>query len=150
MPSFAVEVRFTPLIGLAAVLFGGLNTVLGLWTLALGAFNASLLLGPVLLVVGVVYLRRTYFRLEQGVAGGRTILSGPGRSGPLADGVTATSKQRFAVEEGQLVHVTADGTRTPAPVRRWMANRTDWRALEAALSEAARPGRPRTPDGGAS
>lgn len=115
--------------------------MLGLWLLALGAFNGSLLVGPVVLVLGVVYLRKTYFRLERGVAGGRTVLSGPGRSGPLADGVTATSKQRFAIEEGRLVHVSADGTRTPAPVRRWMANKADWRALEAAL-EVVPPQRP--------
>ncbi|WP_444961011.1 hypothetical protein [Nocardiopsis sp. M1B1] len=155
MPSSVVEVRFAPLtsasyglLGWSITVLGAVNVVSGSWPRVVGFFN--LLVGTVLLVLAVVNTRRTYFRLEQGLAGGRSVLSGPGRIGPLARGVVTGPGERFAVEQDRLVHVAGDGTRALTPVRRSSAHPEDWRALEAALSEAARSQEPGTPDSGAS
>ncbi|MCK9870485.1 hypothetical protein MRI28_12685 [Nocardiopsis dassonvillei] len=155
MPSSVVEVRFAPLtnavyglLGWSITVLGAVNVVSGSWPRVVGFFN--LFVGAVLLVLAVVNTRRTYFRLEQGLAGGRSVLSGSGRIGPLARGVVAGPGERFAIEQDRLVRLAKDGTRALTPVWRVSAHPGDWRALETALSEAARPREPRTPDGGVS
>ncbi|NKY96887.1 hypothetical protein [Nocardiopsis alborubida] len=145
-----IKVRFTPVVGGLLLALGLLNLVLGVWLLGLGEFTMGLLIGVAVTVAGAVQLTRTYFWFDPEIGAGWSSVSGPGRFGPLARGVTAERGERFAAEGAGLVHVAADGTRTPVPVRRWMANRADWRALEAALLETARLREPRTPDGGAS
>ncbi|CAL9368694.1 MULTISPECIES: hypothetical protein [Nocardiopsis] len=145
-----IKVRLTPVVGVLLLALGLLNLVLGVWLLGSGDFTMGLPIGVVITFAGAVQLTRTYFWFDPEIGAGWSSVSGPARFGPLARGVKAERGERFAVEQGRLAHVAADGTRTPVPVRRWMANRADWRALEAALSETARLREPRTPDGGAS
>ncbi|MDE3721210.1 hypothetical protein PWG71_07400 [Nocardiopsis sp. N85] len=143
------EVRLTPVIGGAILTFGVLSTLLGLWAVGLGLFSPLVFLGPVFIVLGVVQWRRVYFRVDHRPGSGRSILSAPGQRGRLAEGVTAAPGERFAVENGRIVHVAADGTRTPTPARRWPSRSSDWRALTAAL-EAVPPQEPsEAPESGA-
>lgn len=147
MPPPRTKVRFTPLIGGALAAIGLINVVLGLWLLFLGEFNLSLVVGLVLLALAAWQFGRAYFWLDRG-PDGRVTVSGSNRNGPLGRGLTAGTGERFVVEEGLIVHVAADGSRAPAPVRRWMAHPGDWRRLAAEL--AGPPPGPAAPEGDAS
>ncbi|WP_241480267.1 hypothetical protein [Nocardiopsis halotolerans] len=123
------------LLGWVNMMLGAVNMVSESWPWFLGFLN--LLVAVLLMTVAIVNTRRPYFRLEQGLAGDRSTPSGSGRIGPLARGVVAGPGERFAIEQGRLVHVAEDGTRTLTPVWRASAHPRDWRALEAALSAVA-------------
>ncbi len=122
-----MDVRYNPILGWVCIVVGGVSFLLALWLLGLGVFQPSLIIGPIIILLGVRYLRREYFSLtRQGVFT-------PAPFGSAQRQTTVEAGETLALENNRLVVVNSSGIRHKVRVSRWMAHPTDWRAMEAYL-----------------
>ncbi|MFD6097153.1 hypothetical protein ACFVWN_24940 [Nocardiopsis flavescens] len=122
-----------------------LASFLGLWAAGLETLFPAVLVAVVVLGLAIWRWRGTYFVLE--ILDGRASVSGAGASPNRGEAVVAGSGEHFEIEDGRLLHVSADGTRTPLPVHRRAADRGQWNTMASALERARPDEAPVTPDG---
>jgi hypothetical protein len=105
-----MKVRYNPVVGVLLLVLGGVCLFLGLWLLALGEFNMSVLAGALVTLLGILHLVRPYFWVTASAVE-VTAAIGPAR-------------RTFPFRTKKL------------PVTRWMAHSGDWTA---AVERATRP-----------
>ncbi|CAL9549890.1 hypothetical protein SUDANB121_04433 [Nocardiopsis dassonvillei] len=116
-----------------------------LWAAGLETLYPAVLVVSIVIGLGIWRWRGTYLVME--ILEDRVTVSGAAVSPDPGEPVVAETGEHFAIEEGRLVHVSANGDRTPLPVHRRGADRGQWNAMASAL-ERARPGEaPVRPDG---
>jgi hypothetical protein len=115
-----MSVRYTPVVGVLALLLGAICSFLGLWLVLLGEFSPALVVGLVPMLLGVLHLVRPYFRVSPGSLVVPALIGSARREYPFA---------ALEVEGGRLIAVRADGTREKVPVVRWLAHSGDWSAV---------------------
>jgi hypothetical protein len=127
----SLTVRYNPILSWALLILGGLNLLLGLWLLGLGAPTFSLFLGVLLGVLGVLYLTREYFvyvpstqtvEVVAPLGSRRRYSPDPGRE--------------LTVHGGRIVIGRASGRNKKVPVYRYMSRGGDWDAVTAAIGSA--------------
>lgn len=122
-----IEVRYSKAVGAVLVTAGVVLLILVLVLLAMGARATSgIVVGPVVILMGIGYLVRPYFLLEEGR------LTVPALIGPFRRRYTFDSGEKLVHENGRLYLCEGD-LREPLPVRRLLANRDDWARVVTAL-----------------
>ena len=131
MSPHPLTVRYNPILSWAFLILGGLNLVLGLWLLALGAPTFSLFLGVLFVVLGVLYLTREYFVY---VPSTKTVevVAPIGIRRPYSP----DRGRELTVRGGRIVITQATGKDKKVPVYRYMARGADWDAVTAAIGSA--------------
>lgn len=120
-----MDVRYNPAIPITLIVLGVVNFVLALWLLQSGgSAGFSIVLGPILAVLGLLQLTRTYFEFDPR---SRTIavkaLIGPvTRRFGGADGT-------LHVDGNRIFLTRTDGRVKKVPVTRFMARADQWRAV---------------------
>ncbi len=131
-PRTSLTVRYNPIMGWAMLTLGVINFVLGLWLLALGIPGITLVLGPLFIVLGVLYLTREYFTYTSHLTTKTIEVVAPiGTRRPYS----VRGSGRFVVEGGRIVLVEEPGKRKKLPVMRYMSRRSDWDALVSTLQQ---------------
>jgi hypothetical protein len=118
-----MEIKYNRTVAIAFFILALLNVVLGGWLLLLGTFHFALILGILFVWIAVLYMRRPYFIVEE-----RRIVT-PALIGPIRREFAFGGPDSMKVEGGS-VYVQKDGQWKRLPVRRWMSDATDWKALE--------------------
>ncbi|MFL6119063.1 hypothetical protein [Actinophytocola sp.] len=113
-----MKVRYNPVVGVVMVVLGAVCLFLGLWLMALGEFNASVLVGALVTLLGILYLVRPYFWVSSSAVELRAVVGPVRRTFPF---------RTLEVDGSKLVAVN-DGDRKKLPVTRWMAHSGDWAA----------------------
>jgi hypothetical protein len=110
-----MKVRYNPVVGVGFLVLGAAVLFLGLWVTSLGEFSPGVIGGPVLILLSVPYLARPYFHVTPTAV-------------VLKAGLVKREfpYQTLEVEDGKLVAVAVDGTRSKVPVARWLARAADW------------------------
>ncbi|MBF8185540.1 hypothetical protein ITP53_07275 [Nonomuraea sp. K274] len=117
-----MEIRYNPVLGWVFLAAGAVVTFLQAWLFLLGVFSPLIVVGLIVLVLGGLYLRRPYFRVEPeaivvvslaGTAQRRIPI--PRNDDPRVEG------NRIVIGERQV------------PVRKGMAHPEDWAAYTATL-----------------
>lgn len=121
-----MQVRYNPAVPIIFIVLGAGNFVLALALLQSGGSSSvfSLVVGPLLLLLGVLQLTRTYFEYEPHT---RTI---------VLKALVGPTARRFGGAEGTLVvdgnrilWNRADGRVKKVPVSKFMARDDQWRAV---------------------
>ena len=114
-----MKVRYNPVLGVVALVLGGVCLFLGLWLMALGEFSPAIFPGLVVSLFGVMYLVRPYFLVNPKSVELAALIGPMKRTFPF---------QTLEVDGGKLVAISQDGSRKKVPVARWMAHSGDWAA----------------------
>lgn len=126
-----MKIGYNPLFAGVIIVLGLINLVLGFLLLsATEDFNASIVLGPILTLFGILSLTRAYFEFDAttGTIATKALI------GPVSRRFGGTAGGRLSVMGNRIVHLRADGTTKKVPVAKFMANPQDWRAVLAAIS----------------
>jgi hypothetical protein len=114
-----MKVRYSPALGIIFLVLGFISFFLGAWLSLLGDFTPAVLVGPLVMVFGVLYLVRPYFLVYS------TSVQVPGLYGPFK---REFRFQTLEVDGGRLYAIREDGSRKKVPVARWLARSSDWTA----------------------
>ena len=114
-----MKVRYNPVVGVVALVLGGVCLFLGLWLMALGEFSPAIFPGLLVTLLGVLYLVRPYFWVNSKSVELAAVIGPMKRTFPF---------QTLEIDGGKLVAVSGDGSRKKVPVTRWMAHSGDWAA----------------------
>jgi hypothetical protein len=116
-----MKVRYNPVVGVVALVLGGLCLFLGLWvSMVTAELHPAAIAGVVPALIGILYLVRPYF----------WVLPGSVRVGALVGSVAKEYPHlRLEADGGRLYAVGPDGTRKRLPVARRLAHAADWRAV---------------------
>jgi hypothetical protein len=127
-PRTTLTVRYNPPVAWAFLVLGAVNFVLGL--LAPGPL-INVVLGVMFIVLGALFLSRTYFTYTTHTRTLEVIAPiGTRRSFRGSGGDSLT------VEGRRIVLVRADGKRKKLPVNRWMSRPQEWDAVAEAITQA--------------
>lgn len=113
-----MKVRYHPVVWIVPLMLGGACLFLGLWLTALGEFSPALIPGLFTTLIGVLYLARPYFWLNETSVQLVALVGPHGRKFPF---------QTLEIDGARLFAVN-DGDRKKVPVARWMAHPGDWAA----------------------
>ena len=113
-----MKVRYNPVVGVVMLVLGGVCLFLGLWLLALGELNMSILAGALVTLLGILHLVRPYF----------WVTSSAVEVGAVLGPVKRTFPFRTLEVDGSALVAVGDSDRKKLPVRRWMAHSGDWAA----------------------
>jgi hypothetical protein len=125
-----VSVRYNPASGIVFIVLGSVNLLLALLLLQTsGGSGFAVVTGPVLILLGILQLTRSYFEFDPYTTS-ITIkaLVGPakrrfgGANGGRNDG-------RLFVEGNRIVCARTDGSTKKVPVYRFYARGDEWRAV---------------------
>lgn len=115
-----MSVRYSRILAIVFMVFGGINLFLGGWLTLLGEFSPALIIGLVLVVITVGYWTRPYFIVEPN----QIVI--PAMFGPIKRNIPYDT---LRMEEGRLV-VERGGIPQRVPIRRWLSHALDWSQLE--------------------
>jgi len=117
-------IRYRKAVAAVIVALGGLNLVLFLMLIGMGARTpyGTLIGGLAALLVGIQYFVRPYFRVVDGA------IEVPALIGPLKRTYAFACPDQLQVRDGRL-WLTAEGRTRKVPVARWLAQPQDWKAL---------------------
>ena len=118
-----MEVKYNRILAVFMFMLAAVNVVFGGWLLLLGEFHFSVILGSLLLVVAVQYLRRPHFIVEQNAVVILGLIGSIRRTFPFND------PNALKVDKSG-VYIETNGQRKRVPVYRWISNPQDWQALE--------------------
>jgi hypothetical protein len=122
-----LRVRHNPAVGIVLLVIGGGFSLYGLWHSLLDGFDSVLVPAALLMLLGMLYLVRPYFRVTPTSVDVMSLI-GPG---PLRQFPYKTLK----VRDNKLVAVQDDGTGRKVAVLRWFAHSGDWHKLTSSLQE---------------
>lgn len=123
-----MDVRYNPVIPITLIVLGVANFVLALWLMQVGgSAGFSIVLGPLLAVLGLLQFTRTYFEFEPR---SRTIVV-KALLGPVAREFGGAKGGTLHVDGNRILWTRADGRVKKVPVSRFMARGDQWRAVMA-------------------
>ncbi len=122
-----MTVRYNRVFAIVLLVLGVINTLLGVWLLALGSLSPSLLTGILILVIGYSYLSRPYFIIEAH----QVVVPAP--LGPIKRTYNFPNDTYIKMENSRLF-VRSGGNWKRIRVYRWLSDSTDWQAMEAKLT----------------
>ena len=111
------------MVAYAFIVLGALNVALGGWLTLLQRFSFSLVIGFILLALAALYLTRPYFIVEKNQIAVAALI------GPLTRTYFFQSPDDVKVD-GSNLYVRDATLWKRVPVRRFMSNPADWKALE--------------------
>ncbi len=115
-----MSVRYNRLLGIAFLILGGINLLMGGWLNMLeGRINGSLVLGAVLFFLAILYLTRVYFTVAPDAIVMSAMIGPLKRTFPYTT-LKMVDKKIFAEHNGETKRI---------PVNRWMSHRADWEAF---------------------
>ncbi|GAB3461287.1 hypothetical protein [Actinophytocola sediminis] len=124
-----MKVGYNPVVAAVSLVIGTMVLALGVIGLTNDSATPLLLLGPLLMLAGVLQLLRTYFEFD------------PAAGTIVVRAIAGPAKRRFggqdgrlAIANGRIVCTPADGHTRKVPVSRKLAKRDDWDAVLARLS----------------
>ena len=127
-----MSVRYNPVTGVVLIVLGVVNIVLALWLLQVsGSGGPSLFIGPMIAILGLVQLNRTYFEFDP-------------RTGTITmKALIGPASRQFGGAKGDLLVVVGDrirrnskdGRSKRVPVNRFYARGDQWRAVLAQIKE---------------
>ncbi|MFC4854077.1 hypothetical protein [Actinophytocola glycyrrhizae] len=121
-----MSVRYNPVIPIAFIVLGVGNFVLALVLVQSGgSAGFSLFLGPLLALLGVLQLTRSYFEFDPH---SRTIAV-KALIGPMSREFGGAKGGRLHVNGNRIMWTRADGQVKKVPVSKFMARGDQWRAV---------------------
>lgn len=121
-----MSVRYNPVIGIVLIVLGVVNIVLALWLLSVGGSpGASLFLGPLIAILGLLQLNRTYFEFDQRTS----TITMKALIGPAKREFGGAKGDLLRVEGDRIVRTGPDGRTKKVPVIRFYARGEQWRAV---------------------
>ena len=128
-PETAIDtltVRYKTTLGWAIVVLGGINVVLGIWLLLLGQLVSAGILGILFLIVGYLYLKRTYFDVKPDRITVYNLLGNVVKRYPL------TPNEQLLLKNNKVV-IEQAGMERKVAVSSFLIKNEDWAALESRL-----------------
>lgn len=125
-----MKVGFHPAWPAAFLVIGIVSTVLGLLLTVNGEFTPSVILGPLLVILGLLQLTRPYFEFDprSGTVSVKAMV------GSITRRFGGSEGGRLALEGNRVVSVHPDGSRKKVPVQRYLARQGEWNAFVAQLT----------------
>jgi hypothetical protein len=125
-----MSVRYNPAIGVVLIVLGAVNVVLALWLFQVsGSGGFSLIIGPVIVIIGILQLTRSYFEyLPSNDTIAMKALIGPARR----------EFSRLSVDGNRILHTRADGRTKKVPVNRFFARGGEWQAVVTRIGSSPR------------
>ncbi|TDD23404.1 hypothetical protein [Nonomuraea diastatica] len=121
-----MKIRYNPLMGWTFLILGSVLVLLQVWLLLLGSFSPTIVVGLIVAGLGVVYLRRPYFRVEPQAI----VLAAPIGPAERRFPIPAGGSPRL---EGNRIVIDEAGRARKVPVRKGMAHPADWAAYTTTL-----------------
>lgn len=109
---------------------GGINVFLGLWLLLLGSFAVSIVIGPLLMLIGYLYLTKPYVRVNPN----QLVIYAP--LGTVAKTVDYSTTSDLKIENN-TIFVRENSAWKKVPVAKFLVQGEDWVALTRTLGTAA-------------
>jgi hypothetical protein len=125
-----MAVRYNPAIPIVFIVLGVVNFVLAFWLLQTGgSAGFSIVLGPLLALLGVLQLSRTYFEFDprSGTIITKALL------GPMTRTFGGAAGGSLHVDGNRIFWTKTDGRVKKVPVTRVMARGDQWRAVLAQM-----------------
>jgi hypothetical protein len=123
-----MDVRYNPVIPVIFLVLGVVNFGLAVALLQSGgSAGFSIVVGPLLALLGILQLTRPYFAFEPG---SRTVVV-KALFGPMKRTFGGAAGGTLHVDGNRIFWTTADGRVKKVPVSRFMANKEQWRAVVA-------------------
>ena len=123
-----MNVRYNPVIPIIFIVLGVVNLGLALVLMQSGgSAGFSLVLGPILALLGLLQLSRTYFEFD---ARSRTVVV-KALLGPMTRTFGGAAGGTLHVDGNRILWTKADGRVKKVPVSRYMARGDQWRAVVA-------------------
>ncbi len=121
-----MDVRYNPVIPIVFIVLGVGNFVLALWLMGVGGTAGfSIVLGPLLAVLGLLQLTRTYFEFD---ARSRTITV-KALLGAMTRTFGGAAGGTLHVDGNRILWTRSDGRVKKVPVSKFMARGDQWRAV---------------------
>lgn len=128
-----MSVRYNPVFGIVLIVLGAVDLILSLWLMQVGgSAGFSLIIGPFLILLGILQLTRPYFEFEP--AAGTIVVKA--LIGPAARQFGGAKGGRLFVEGNRILHTRADGRTKKVPVNRFFARGEQWQAVVAQIAQA--------------
>lgn len=124
-----MKVGYNPVWAVVSIGLGLMLLALGVIGLSKDDFNPLVILGPLLILGGILQLVRTYFLFDQGT--GTIVVKA--LAGPATRRFGGHDGGRLAVADGRIVCTRPDGRTRKVPVNRGMSKRDDWNAVLARI-----------------
>lgn len=128
-----MTVRYKPVMPVIFIALGVINFVLWLLLVRSGgaAAGPSLVLGPLLTVLGILQLTRPYFEFDPrtGTIGVKALI------GPMTRRFGGTEGGRLFVDGNRILCTRADGRTKRVPVNRLFAADDGWRSVLGQISQ---------------
>lgn len=122
--------RYKLWLGVAFLLLGLVSTGLNVWVMLLeGGFSGAVVLGLLLTLIGVLYLRQPYFAIAPNRLTIYNLLGKPIQRYPFA------SWAQFSLEANTLYIEGAEASegKTKVKLNAWMVNSADWERVKSLL-----------------
>ena len=129
-----MTVRYKPVIPVLILVLGVVNLVLGLLLVQSGgAAGASLFLGPLLALIGILQLSRPYFEFDSrtGTIGVKALI------GPMTRQFGGVKGGRLVIDGTRILWVRSDGRTKKVPVTRFFARDDEWQSVVGQIRQAA-------------
>jgi hypothetical protein len=126
-----MDVRYNPAIPITVIVLGVVNFVLAMWLLQVGgSAGFSIVLGPLLAVLGLLQLTRTYFEFDprSGTITTKALI------GPVTRSFGGAAGGTLHVDGNRILWTKSDGRVKKVPVTRVLARGDQWRAVLAQVS----------------
>jgi len=121
-----MDVLYNPVMPITLIVLGVVNFVLAMWLIQVGgSAGFSIVLGPVLAVLGLLQLTRTYFEFDPG---SKTIVV-KALIGPMTRRFGGSVGGTLHVDGNRILWTKTDGRVKKVPVSRFMARGDQWRAV---------------------
>jgi hypothetical protein len=124
-----VKVGYNPVWAVVSMGLGLVLLVLAVIELSNDGFNPLVILGPLLILAGVLQLVRTYFLFDPGT--GTIVIKA--LAGPATRRFGGHDGGRLAIADDRIVCTRPDGRTRKVPVTRGMAKREEWNAVLARI-----------------
>lgn len=124
-----MQVRYRKFVGIVFLGLGALNLVLALMLLQYRSVNISIILGPLMLLLGSLYLTRPYAYIEQN----QFVM--PAMLGPVRRTFPFSTDTDVKVENGKY-YVRNGSNWKRVPIIRWMSDPADLQALDSRFKRA--------------
>jgi hypothetical protein len=125
-----MQVRYNPMMPVTFVVLGSAGLLAGLMVSAGGTFSPSVVVGPLMLLIGILQLTRPYFEFDP-VTG---ILAVKALAGPTFRRFGGSAGGRLGVVGNQIVCTRPDGRVKKVPVSHLLAKTDEWNAVIARIS----------------
>jgi hypothetical protein len=123
-----MDVRYNPVIPSVFIVLGAVNFVLAMWLVQTGgSAGFSIVVGPLLALLGILQLSRTYFEFDSrsGTITTKALL------GPMTRTFGGAAGGTLHADGNRILWTKADGRVKKVPVTRILARGDQWRAVMA-------------------